>query len=285
MSSVNFSPPNKEIMTTLPPDDPSQIITGYLEKEYEASDHSIDFTATTEEDILKLIKASPPKSCELDPMPMTILKAYTDIFSPKILKTVNKSLATGDFTRNLKEAISWPLLKNAGLELQLKNYRPVTNLLYISRIIECIAIDNRKVVCLILLDLSTAFDMFNHSLLLNQLKYKFRVDGTLLNCLHNYLTDRSQNLVFNADQGHTELDPITLSCSVPQGLVLGPILFTLYFSLLGDICRKHNVQYQGYADDQQEYLSFTPTETGNKEECTENLEKSMTSGYGWGQTS
>ena len=53
------------------------------------------------------------------------------------------------------------------------------------------AIDNRKVVCLVPLDLSTAFHIVNHSLLLNRLKYRFRVDGTVLNWLHNYLTDMS----------------------------------------------------------------------------------------------
>ena len=92
-------------MNVLAPDDPSKINTEYLEKEYETTDCFIDFTATTEEDILKLIKAAPPKSCELDPIPMTILKAHADIFSPKILEIVNKSIATGDFTSNLKEAI------------------------------------------------------------------------------------------------------------------------------------------------------------------------------------
>ena len=62
-------------MNALAPDDPSQINTEYLEKEYETTDGFIDFTATTEEDILKLIKTAPPKSCKLDPMPMTILKS------------------------------------------------------------------------------------------------------------------------------------------------------------------------------------------------------------------
>ena len=108
-------------MSALVPEDPLQINIGYLEKEYETTDCFIDFTATIEEDILKLIKGAPPKSCEFDLMPMTILKAHTDIFAPKILEIVNKSLATGDFTSNLKEAILWLLEKKAGLELQLKN--------------------------------------------------------------------------------------------------------------------------------------------------------------------
>ena len=74
----------KRIMNAVAPDDPLQINTRYLEKEYKTTDHFIDFTATTEEDILKLIKAAPPKSCELDPLPMIILKAQADIFAPKI---------------------------------------------------------------------------------------------------------------------------------------------------------------------------------------------------------
>ena len=65
---------------------------------------------------------------------MTILKAHADIFALKILEIMNKYLATGDFTSNLKEAILWPLLKKAGLELQLKIYRPVSNLLYILKL-------------------------------------------------------------------------------------------------------------------------------------------------------
>ena len=103
------------------------------------------------------------------------------------------------------------------------------------------ATDNRKVLCLVLLDLSATFDMVNHSLLLNRLKYRVMVSGTMLNRLHNNITDRSEKVVINADQGYAESDPITLSCSVPQGLVPGLILFTLYILPLGDICRKHYV--------------------------------------------
>ena len=102
-------------MNELAPYDPLQINTRYLEKEYETTDHFIDITVTAEKDILKLIKAAPPKSCGLDPIPMTILKAHTCSFSPKILEIVNKSLATGDFTSNIKEAILQTLLKKAGL--------------------------------------------------------------------------------------------------------------------------------------------------------------------------
>ena len=85
-----FTTKIKKIVNALAPDDLSQINTRYLEKEYKATDHFIDFTATTEEDILKPIKAAQPNSCEIDPIPMTILKVHTDIFAPKISEIVNK---------------------------------------------------------------------------------------------------------------------------------------------------------------------------------------------------
>ena len=216
-----FTTKIKKIMHALAPDDPMLMNTGYLQKEYETTDNFIDFTATTEEDILKLIKAAPPKSCELDPIPTPILKAHAYVFAPKIPEIVNKSLATRDFTSNIKEAILLPLLKRAGLELQMKTTDQFLTY-HTSKKIEWVvcnqlvqytakssnfeqyqlayrkghstktmllkvkmdfldATDNWKVVCLVLLDLSTMFNTVNQSLLLNRLKYRFRVDGTLLN--------------------------------------------------------------------------------------------------------
>ena len=51
---------------------------------------------------------------------------------------------------------------------------------------------------------------------------------------------------------------MTLTSGVPQGLILGPILFTLYVSSIGDICRKHQITFHSYADNTQNYLGFKP---------------------------
>ena len=116
------------------------------------------------------------------------------------------------------------------------------------------AMDNQRVVCLILLDLSTAFDMVNHQLLLNRLKYRFRFSGVILDWIGSYRTERKQRVAI----GDVQSDAVELLQGAPQGSVLGPILFSLYTSPLGDICHQHNVNFHAFADDQQSYFSFQP---------------------------
>ena len=75
-----------------------------------------------------------------------------------------------------------------------------------------------------------AFNTMNHEYLLNCLKYRFGVDGTVLAGLTDYLAEQTQRVVLDGEQGQVQSDLVTLNCGVPQGSVLGAILFTLYIS-------------------------------------------------------
>ena len=96
------------------------------------------FSSITESDVKRLIMDMKTKSCELDPIPTYILK-NEDVLKaalPVLTKIVNLSLSTGTFVQNWKNAVVRPLLKKKGLDLIYKNYRPVSNLQFISKLVE-----------------------------------------------------------------------------------------------------------------------------------------------------
>ena len=114
--------------------------------------------------------------------------------------------------------------------------------------------ENQKLTCLILLDLGVAFGNVSYSLLPYRLKFRFGLGGTITEWLKSYLAGCTQQVAL-----HNALsDPAVLEEGVPQGSVLGPLLFSLYISPLGDICRRHNVEFHPYADDEQNIFSFEP---------------------------
>ena len=96
----------------------------------------------------------------------------------------------------------------------------------------------------------------------------FGLTGTVINWITSYLSGRFQKVVV----GDAKSSALPLSCGVPQGSILGPTLFMLYTTPLGKICSKHAVTYHLYADDQQLYLSFKPSNAGAKEQCIKQLQ-------------
>ncbi len=203
-----------------------------LPEEYKPSVQSFsEFRLLTEKEVEKLIVDFPNKQCGLDPIPLSMLKECLPTVLGHITKIVNLSLRIGDLSPNLKKAIIIPLLKKLGLELELKNYRPVSNLSFLSKLIEKIVanqfvshlihnklmdplqsaykkghstetallkvqndilidVDNKNVAMLVMLDLSAAFDTIDHRVLLNRLKYHYRIEGKVLKWFESYITDR-----------------------------------------------------------------------------------------------
>ena len=99
--------------------------------------HLTDFQPVTAEQVRKIILSGNSKSCSLDPIPTKLLKECLDRLLPSIVNIINLSISSSTVPQSLKAATVTPLLKKAGLDADdFKNYRPVSNLPYLSKIIE-----------------------------------------------------------------------------------------------------------------------------------------------------
>ena len=125
---------------------------------------------------------------------------------------------------------------------------------------------------LILLDLSAAFDTVDHDLLLKILYQRIGIRGNAWKWLESYLKGRTQAVNINGESSEVK----SLKCGVPQGSVLGPILFTLYTQPLGDIVKKYNIQYHLYADDTQLYITFNQSSPTSMAIAKEQMEQCIT---------
>ena len=116
------------------------------------------------------------------------------------------------------------------------------------------AIDKGHSVAMIMLDLSSAFDTLDHSILLARLRNMYGIRGAVLRWFHSYLSDRRQYVSING----VHSDTVHMDFGVPEGSVLGPKLFSLYIKPLSEVITRHGLSYQFYADDTQIYLVFQP---------------------------
>ena len=116
-------------------------------------------------------------------------------------------------------------------------------------------LDKRTHVVLMLLDLSAAFDTINHDILINKLQNNYGLDGFIIKWIKSYLTNRSFSVSVNGKLS----DSCCFDIGVPQGSILGPLLFILYTKELETIAEHFNVQIHLYADDSQICFSFDPT--------------------------
>ena len=106
------------------------------------------------------------------------------------------------------------------------------------------SLNNRKIVALVLLDLSAAFDTIDHEKLLHRLETRFGINGTALDWFRSYISNRCQAVRIN----NSSSEKMCLNFGVPQGSVLGPTLFNLYVAPVADIANKHGMSHMLYAD-------------------------------------
>ena len=254
------------------------------------------FKALSEPEIKKLIINMPVKHCQLDPIPTWLLLECINEFVPIITKIVNLSLTQGEMPHELKHALVKPLLKKTDLDLVKKNYRPVSNLSFLSKVIES-AIIEQYVNHLSRNELSdekqsaykqyhsteTLLTKIHNDIMLNL----SRGDVTMLVLLdlsaafdtidHDILLTRLQkrygvhdsalawfkSYISDRSQSVVINDKVSsklpLNFGVPQGSKLGPILFNSYIAPVSEVAQRNHIEDQKYADDEQLILSFKPT--------------------------
>uniref|UniRef100_A0A8C1RU53 Reverse transcriptase domain-containing protein n=1 Tax=Cyprinus carpio TaxID=7962 RepID=A0A8C1RU53_CYPCA len=110
--------------------------------------------------------------------------------------------------------------------------------------------DTGQSMALVLLDLSSAFDLVDHNILLSCLEKFVGLRGTVLQWFHSYLTNRSYSVCLR----HHSSSNKQLSSGVPLGSILGPVLSNLYMLPFGSIISRYGVSFHLYADDTQIYL-------------------------------
>ena len=141
------------------------------------------------------------------------------------------------------------------------------------------AADNGQVTLLGLLDPSSAFDVIDHLILLERLHHDFGFSGQVLNWVRSYLTGRSQRVYFNGISSSVTL----LMCGVPQGSVLGPLLFILYTAEILSIVESFGFHAHSYADDLQIYAHSDPKEAytlvASFSDCVDAIKEWMASNH------
>ena len=244
---------------------------------------SFQFQYTTPDSIEKIIGDLKPKSSAgYDNLSSKLLKDIKGIISCPLSIIINQSLCSGIFPSKLKLAEVIPLYKKEDQRV-FGNYRPISLLSSISKIFEKVAfkqileyftsnnllfesqygfrenhstelaalelidrikleMDRKKIPFSIFLDLSKAFDTLNHDILLTKLRY-YGIQGIALNWFQSYLTKRSQYVQYN----DTSSSIREIETGVPQGSVLGPLLFIIYMNDIHTVSDKFS--FILYADD------------------------------------
>lgn len=138
-------------------------------------------------------------------------------------------------------------------------------------------LDDGYMAVLILLDLSAAFDTINHTVLLQRLR-QIGITGKALEWFQSYLQGRFQYISIN---GVTS-ESAPLECGVPQGSVMGPLLFLVYLLPLGKLLTSHGTSKYGFADDTQMFFAFKrPSNAALVRQNCMQIEQVLNEVYSW----
>ena len=222
---------------------------------------------------MSVISALPNKSTGPASIPLRLLKDVADLIIVPLCHIINLSFSTGIFPDLLKVSKVVAIHKGGSTQ-EVNNFRPISLLSIFDKIIEKLmhkrlyqffedhnvlyefqfgfrkkmstghslveitedikqSIDNGKFGCGIFIDLKKAFDTVNHKILLTKLEH-YGVRGSLLKWFETYLTNRRQYVYHNG----VASDMGVMTCGVPQGSVLGPLLFLIYVNDLPNISDK-----------------------------------------------
>ena len=253
-----------------------------------------EFALLNCDEVVKLIRKINRTYCLNDPFDVRLLnfEEVHEALASYFCMVINSSFEIGDFPSSEKFAIIRPLIKGHNNPDEFSSYRPLYNTSFISKILESAALNQllshlsrfqcfpkvqsayrnfhsvESAMCkiyndlvirkckgectlLVMLDLSAAFDTVNHDILINDLKM-LGLDGRVLNWFVSYLKDRNFCVSIRRETSDTG----TMLTGIPQGTILGPVLFIIYTIELYYLLESLNVECHFYADDTQIYFSI-----------------------------